>query len=265
MDTKEEQYERIERYLANSLSTDEQQAFERTLQQDPVMAHEVLIHRHLYEAIRNEVPDNLMARALQKAANDYFADESQPEVVVPQATASKKSRHVPSWYWMAASVGLALVMGAGLFYVNNTTTVSNQELVAGNFTVYEAPAVFRSGGKDEAPILKTAFVAYNQKEYRKAIDFFQKSLLENPRQVVPNFYIGQCKLALHDAKGAIPAFQKVVDHGDNAYVVQAKWYLALGYIDLNQKEQASSLLRELSQQGGPYGERATRMLNELSN
>ncbi len=263
MDTKEEQYERIEQYLDNSLPSEEWQAFDHELQQNPAVAHEVTIHRHLQEAIRREAQDTLMAQALQKAATDYFADESQEENVLPQLAIGRKSRHVPFWYGMAASISLVLLVGAGLFYLNSNTTRTNQELVASNFTIYDAPAIFRSGDKDDALTLKAAFVAYNQKEYQKAVGLFEKSLLEDPRQIVPNFYIGQCKLALHDARGAIPSFQKVVDHNDSPYVEQATWYLALAYLDLNKNEKATALLHKLSQEQGAYSERATRVLEEL--
>lgn len=259
MEEQQELYERIEQYLSDSLPASERQAFEDKMRQDPALAHEVELHRHLHEAIYNESQDTLVAQAIQKAAYNYFADKPQEGKVVNMLSS------LSSLYWLAASVSLVLLIGGGLYFMNNYISPSNQALFASNFTVYEAPVLFRSGEKEEAPILQNAFIEYNQKAYQKAVDLFVKSLQENPRQIVPYFYIGQCKLTLNNPQEAISSFQKVIDHGDNAYVMQAKWYLALAYIDTNNKKQAISLLRELSQQKGSFRERAIHLLSEIED
>jgi hypothetical protein len=261
MDEKEQQYERIEQYLANSLPTGERLAFENELRQDSALARELVLHRHLQEAILREAPDNRMAQALGHAANDYFTDALQS---VP-GKAITKARNVPFWYWMAASISLALLVGAGIYFLNSSPSMSPQALYDRNFSAYEAPVLFRSGEKEEVSTLKAAFVDYNRKEYRKAADLFAKSLQEKPGLIVPQFYIGQCQLALKQPQKAIPSFEKVIAHGDNAYVMQARWYLALAYLATDKKAQATPLLRELSQQNSAFSEQANQILAELPN
>lgn len=263
MNEKEQQYEQIEQYLNGSLPANERLAFENELRQDPALARELTLHRQLQEAILREAPDSLMAQALGNAANTFFTDELLP-VPEPEKVA-QKARNVPFWYWMAASISLALLVGGGAYFLNSRPSVSPQALYASNFSTYEAPVLFRSGEKEEVSMLKAAFVEYNRKEYRTAADLFAKTLQEKPGLIVPQFYIGQCELALKQPEKAIPSFGKVIAHGDNAYVMQAKWYLALAYLATGKQTQAIPLLRELSQQNSAFSEQANRILEELTN
>lgn len=253
MNTQQDHYEQIEDYLADSLSDTERQAFETRLHSDTNLARQVNLHRQLQQAIVQEKGDRTMQQAIQQAAKHWEADE-QP--------VGRTIRFQPKIYWAAASVGV-LLLSAVFFGVFQRDNPSAQALFDEQFVAYEAPVLFRSTAIDTL-VLQKAYVAYQDKAYVNAIALFTETLHQNPNQIVPYFYIGQSKLAMGDAVGAIPTFQTVIDHKNNAYVTQATWYLALAYLKIGDRESATAQLRTLTQRQDVYGKKATALLEQLN-
>jgi thioredoxin-like negative regulator of GroEL len=59
------------------------------------------------------------------------------------------------------------------------------------------------------------------------------------------------------------SFGRVIDDKNNLYIDQAQWYLALCYINTNEKEKAQRLLTLISKEGGIYRNDAKKIIRKL--
>ncbi|HKK77435.1 MAG TPA: tetratricopeptide repeat protein [Saprospiraceae bacterium] len=109
--------------------------------------------------------------------------------------------------------------------------------------------------------LQNALTAYNQKDYRAAIEQFQL-IDRDSLQDIAHFYQANAHLALENSGPAIPLLQGLVQK-ENNYQYQSRWYLALAYLENGQTASAKALLEQLRLEQGSYQREAARILLEL--
>jgi RNA binding exosome subunit len=78
------------------------------------------------------------------------------------------------------------------------------------------------------------------------------------------FIRGICRFNVADHQQASHDFHRVISHADNVYIVEAKYLLALSFLRMEQREDAISLLNELTQGSGPTAEKARSVLQSLN-
>ena len=112
-----------------------------------------------------------------------------------------------------------------------------QDVFAEYFEPYADVTATRDLSNESELKFKEAMNFYNQKDYTKAIPAFE-ALAGESEDIKVNFYTGISYLANGQAKDAAAQLRTVIEDDDNSYDTQAKWYLALACLDLDQDEEA---------------------------
>jgi hypothetical protein len=109
--------------------------------------------------------------------------------------------------------------------------------------------------------LQFAYIAYENKQYREAINYFDKVL--NFDNTV-NFYKGISSIECKDFNSALNCFKQVLSNPLSPYYVDANWYIALTWLKLDKPENAKVHLNWLLQNDRYYKEKAFAILKELN-
>ena len=132
------------------------------------------------------------------------------------------------------------------------------ELFAQYFSVYEVPdEMIRASTEPERRAFLSAYVAG---EYELAISTFDR--LKPPADLDRLVY-GVSYLAIGRPVGGMGALMAVTDHGESLSA-QARWYLALAYLKMDDRENASILLQNLIANSAWNNERAVSLLRAIS-
>ncbi|MFN3851348.1 MAG: tetratricopeptide repeat protein [Spirosomataceae bacterium] len=234
----------IEKYFENNLTESEKAQFEVLINSNATFKDAVEFEKNLKNAIhhkeRNELKNQL--KSIEK--------KQETKVVA-----------MPRWIWLAAAS--VIIVGAALWlFIFKTPT--NEDLFAQNFQVYPnviAPSVRGTSTTDGDK--KLAFELYEQEKYKEAIEIFEKTAKET-KEEYPAFYVGQCYMALGDYQKAISSFSGAVLTDEKfPFDTQRKWYLALAYLKIGDKENAKLILELLTNYENVQTQKATELLEKL--
>jgi len=219
-------FELIEKYFENTLTPKEQISFNDQLQNSEEFKKEFLFQKDLKKAI------SLNQREELKLDLQQFEKEFQEK--------SKKSFFFNKWL-VAASI--ALLIGFGFWVIKDTYYPTNEQLFAQNFEPYRNIVQPIVRGENPKTIEHSAFVAYENKDYHKAINLFNS--VNNPNEPYIQFYKAMSLLSLNKTDDAIQVLLPVAV-GENTssssknFAEMANWYLALAYLKNDNSDKALS-------------------------
>jgi TolA-binding protein len=212
----EERYILFGQYLENELSAEEKINFEKQLSEDTEFASEFEtfkeLNLHLENKFGNATELNAFKKNLKSISKEHFK--------------TKKSKVVafkPWQYAIAASVAILV----GVFFFQNINP---------SFDDYDNPemATFTERG-DVNENLKSAQDAFNTKEYKAAIPYFEVVINSTKSPEIQYFYAVSL-LEDNQFQKAETNFSELKS-GTSIYKNKATWYLALS--KLKQKEYTS--------------------------
>lgn len=252
MKTKEELYEEIEAYLEGNLSRPELVAFESRMEQDPELKQQVSLHQRIAAAVADQ--------------EEIQLENTLQEVVEQEGGGTVRffARFPVMRYAAAAAIALLIAISIWWSVSSVLTSDSPQELFAENYEFYPGPASLR-GSEDPIPYNPTeqAFLAYQQHDFQAAKEQFSELLAEDPTNTELIFFQALCNLELDNTNQARTGFGQVIDQGNNFYLMQSRWYLALAWLKEGNSEEATTILSELSQEKGKYARSAEKLLEEM--
>lgn len=249
----EEKYTLIEKYLAEELEGKDLTTFEAQLQTDAELKEELTLHRQITDTLKGQKVHDL--RNVLKEVDQNWDDSSKK---------SKSAKIVKFNFRKILSVAAAIVLlfiGYQWFFNNDLST---QEIYASNFEPYPMLLDQRSIDEDGSPsiTLNKAISFYSNKENAAATAAFQQLLESDPENIIYIFYLANSHLANQEAKKAVPYFEKIITLDDPSFVEQSRWYLALAYLQKNNKENAKAILEKI-QKGQYHFREAQNILNNL--
>jgi tetratricopeptide (TPR) repeat protein len=165
-------------------------------------------------------------------------------------------------YWIPMAVAAVLVLSLALWIiVPRTSADTPQELYTAYFEPFDSPGSGLTRSTDDEMSLKAkAYEAYDAHEYEKASQLFV-SLLKEKDDAIAHLCLGNTWLALDKPQEAEKVFMHMLErHGD--LVTQAKWYLALTFLQQGKIERTKATLWEISN-SSTYGEKARELLSKL--
>ena len=226
-------FDLIDRYFENILTPKEQLQFNNLLERDPEFKEEFEFQKDLKTAIAASQRDDLRAtlQELEKKAG------------------SKRFLPPPKKWLVAAS--LFLLVALGFWSVQNRFFPSNQALYVAHFEPYRNKVMPITRGSEVQSIAYKAFAAYESAEYHKAINLF--SSVKDPKQDHILFYKAMCYLSLDKNEEAIEiltGLSAVPGTGDagSDFSQQARWYLALAYLNQGEEKKAMSQFSLIAEQ-----------------
>ena len=178
-----------------------------------------------------------------------------------QSTLSNKGHHAyrPRFIYAIAAV-LLIAVSTTLMIVSRKP--ANEIL----FDTYYRPhpaALRITRGQETPDALTQALLSYRREEYVNAITQLNAILDDEPGNTKAWFYAGISHLALHEPMESVHHFKCVLESGNNEFVEPARWYCALAYIKANDIHMAEDLLKQISEQDGPYRQNSVRILKDL--
>ncbi len=237
----EERYILFSQYLENELSAEERTNFEKQLVEDQEFASAFDIFKdlnlHLEHKFGNVTELNAFKKNLKSISKEHF-----------KAKKSKVVSLKPWQYAIAASVAILV----GLFFFQNINP---------SFDDYDNPemATFIERGEVNEN-LKLAQDAFNVKNYKAAIPYFEGVLKVNKSPEIQYFYAVSL---LEDNQ-----FQKAetnfsaLKSGTSIYKTKATWYLALSKLKQKEYKSCKEILLTIPDDFEDY-DQVQELLNEL--
>lgn len=234
--------ELIDKYIQNKATAGELEQIKRLMEEDADFSAEVTFQLELRQAVRSEEGHKLKQR-LQR---------------LEQKTEQKTVRFVPV-IWKVAAV---LVLGLGLLWFFNKPA-DLDELYTRNFEPYPnivAPVVRDANATGNA--IEKAFRHYDKRAYAEASAAF-KALRDTDTIGYANFYYAISLMADQQVEKAVEALESPGWQTPENYRNQTDWYLALGYLQLQNREKAAEYLEKTIEANSPKATQARKILSEI--
>jgi tetratricopeptide (TPR) repeat protein len=211
----------------------------------------------------NEI-DNIL-RDVDKYSFIKSVKKIEAEFVEKRVDQPKIRKISKNIYYYAAAAVLIIFIGVGgiLKYNVFSSSVDSETIFNQYYQTYQSDLTNRS---DESLVqnLYLAVLAYEGKEYDKAIELFSKVSDSDESIIMAHFYKGISCIEISDYKQAIESFNKVLVNINNPYFAQSHWYSALTWIKLNNMNSAKVHLEWLIKNDRHYSLKAKEILRKIS-
>lgn len=246
MELADELNERIESYLDGSLEETDKQEFETLIASTPELEEEIAFRqktRRAIEALK-------FKQEFQKIRDSATATEEDQEKVEEKEKVIR-----PFWSRYAVAASVTLLLMAGFLYKSDVFTPSSQRA----FNKYYQDESYARGG---CPQELSVFKQYADGHYQEALD--QVKTLPTDSIFCITYFKGLCYLAQDQSSTAIPLFSEAIESTNGEVRNKAKWYLALSYLEVNDKEKAEKLLRAIANESeNPYSDPASQIISDF--
>lgn len=239
-DFSDQMRQRIDRYLAGQLNTEEGRALEAEMGQNDALQQayeDARITQALAQdyGLREEIKS--IRRAMQ--ANPNSSVSSPTSTITSEPVKARSLRAYLSR--VAAGVAILLVGFAVFQYVTlSPESLYTEQAVAYQLSVNRAPETTDSSAEEQLT------QAYRVSDFDAVVTRYKQ--LVNP-SVTATFLAGQAYLQTDQPQSAIEAFREVVatdsNRGINRFEEDAEYYLALSYLRASQVDQALPLLEAI--------------------
>jgi len=255
----------IEGYLQNKLSNSDLEEFEELLIKDESFGQLFIDMKTLVDGIRYSASKSTLEEKLKrlnsvemKATTEQNDDQSGENNVIVRIFNSIY-RHK----WAVAAVFVFFIM-ATIVLVNISSNPTNDALFEKFFIPFENGAGYAllRGDSVKDNVQTQAFYYYVLVEYTLASEYFNEVLSEEFNNVIILFYSGNAMLAVNQVDEAIDCFKQVIAIG-NGLEIQAKWYLALCYLKLDNYKEMLPLLKEIVDSSTRYSDPAKELLKKI--
>ena len=238
----EEMYILFDNYLNDELSVEEKEVFENQLKTDSVVAEKFEIYKTTTAFLEDKFSEETIdfKKNLEAISKQNFS-ETTPK--------SPKVIQLKPWYY---AVTASVVVFLGVWFLQG----GNPEY--GDFNQHEQ-AYFSERG-DQAENLKLAQEAFNSKNYKEAIVYFEKVTKEYDRAEVRYFYAISL-LEENDFSKAENILQEL-NNGTSIYKDRALWYLALSKLKQEKPNECKTILQKIPVEAEDY-KKAKKLLKRL--
>jgi len=238
----------IEKYNAGEMDDAEKQWFQRELEGNSSLHDEVKLRARTDMVLGNYASIQLR--------NKLRAIEKQRAEAIPS---KNRRRQSPIRY--AAVIALFILLGSLMLFSGKNLTAG--EILERFYTPYEGIAASRSAENIADDNYKTALDYYNIHDYSTAAMFFSKVLEEDPGDMESTMLYGVSNFEEKNYPVAEQSFTSVVTNNDNFYIEDAQWYLALCYIQTNEKVKAIDQLTMIRDSGSIYSKDSRKILKKM--
>ena len=164
----EQLHNKIEAYLANRMNPEERAAFEREMEEDPVIRNYLQAHRNADNAIAWSLKKDLKNRL---TAIDHELDQTMQK---------NKSKRRSGWLykrWRSLSIAASIFIAFGLvlhFWTRNRT--APEKLAEKNLVSLDFQTRGDQTGESPFLVMEEAATAFKDKQYDKAAGLYQSVL-----------------------------------------------------------------------------------------
>lgn len=248
METPEDIAEWVERYVNETLSSEEQTEFRQKVQEDSTFAERVHSPLHAMAAIRMWSEEH---------RKQEFRAQFQELAAEQEALSVRKFPRY--WPWLvAASVGILLLT---IWWADSSgPQATMEELYTEYYQVPNAPEA-RSENQSDS-LLQFAHVQFNQGQFQVAIPVYEelKAQLSDNQLGEVHFFLGISFLESNETLQAISALEQV----NGRYAESASWYRVLAWLKIgNQDSTEVGVNRIILQPNHFYKDQAEELVRSL--
>lgn len=166
---------------------------------------------------------------------------------------------------LALAASVLLLLALSTWGLNSFLSPGNEALVTAYFRHFDQDLVTTTMGAETAeavdPELKTAMDAYGARDYNRAVSLLTDYLQRTDARPEARLYLGVSQLALGRTEASLTSLTAAQN---SAYQPAAvSWYLALGYLRMDNDLAARQELENLAQGNSLFRDRAAQLLEEL--
>jgi TolA-binding protein len=239
----------IEKFISGEMSDTEKQWFVKELEGNEELRNEVDLRQRTDQILKNQNVISLRNKLLE-------IERQRTEIKSP-VKESKRSVYIK---YAAAFAGLVII---GSLILLPGKKLSGDEIAKQYYKAYEPPTSQRSAKSETDADFTLALEFYNTHDYHKAAILFNKVLENKPNDMQTLLLIGVSNFEEKKYPEAKQSFGRVIDDNNNLYIDQARWYLALCYINTGETKKAIQLFEEISKESGIYQNDAKKIVKEL--
>ncbi len=226
-------YEDIERFCKNQMSSEEKLAFEKKLLLNDELQTEVELYKnniipleHKYKHSRAEQD---LAQNLNKLGEEYFQPKKTQKLALT---------------WILRTAAVAAIVIIGLFIFNPKADLYKE------YAQHQMLDVQTKGSSNA--FLKAGVTYFNSKNYTQAEESLE-SYLEQENDVQLKLYLGISKLELEKFEEALSVFYSA-DIQESIFKDKADWYIALTHLKEEETEACKTVLNKISSESEFYSE-----------
>ena len=225
-DISQEEFERIEAYLTQTLSDEDLSEFENRLKNEAGFAAKVKDIKVVLSGIETQ--------ALKEQLDDFHATLSTDnnDVVAPPKVKLLK--------WKKIAVAAALIIAAGSVWLLSGNP--NEKLYTKYFS--PDPGLPTAMGSNDNYEFYEAMVAYKEGNYKNALSKWKDQLKTKSTNDTLNYFVGSALLADKKENEAMSYLLKVARRENTVFKSEAFYYLGLAYLKANNKEKAINFLKK---------------------
>jgi hypothetical protein len=276
--------EYIERYNAGEMSDSQKKWFEKELEGNIILQNEVNLRKRTDEILENQniisLRNKLSGIERRRKTDIQYKrinsdiqynnketeiqyEKKDTEIQYERKTPGIQYRKLkaPAYFKYAAIVaGVILIGSITLFHGNS---LSNDEIISKYYKIYEPPTTQRSAQSETDADFNMALKFYNTHDFRQAAILFNKVVERNPRDMQSELLSGVANFGAKKYIEAKQSYVKVINDNNNYFVENAKWYLALCYVQSNEKEKAIQQLEVIKKEDGIYSKDAGKIMRRF--
>jgi len=237
----------IERYNAGEMSDSEKLWFEKELEGNENLRNEVEVRKKTDEIlIRQDVI------SLRNKLSSIESVRKRREIKKPQ-----KQMFIS----IAATVAVLVIVGSIVVFADSK--LSTNDIMKKYYEEYKPASGQRSVSSEKDELFTQGLQYFQSRDYRNAALIFSKIIESEPKDMYATLLNGISNFEESRYNDAEKSFGTVIDDNKNLYIDQAQWYLALCYLQTDEKKRAIQLLNTISNEGGVYAKKSSKILRKI--
>lgn len=269
--------ERIADYLLGDMSQEERICFETDLLIDPDLAFEFkrqtpIIEHLKSKAILEEIENSPDMEEAERVVQAFFQakeneepssqeqdniDNQEKSIHLNTGSKAKTRKLLPLLMAAAVLVGALLIWTGGIANQGERLYSHYYEPMNG------AGFITRGDNNEIYQEFRNALDYYMKEEYSNSAILFQQIGENSPGFSEGRLYLGLSLLGAEKTAAAASVLEDYLS-SFNKYIPEAKWYLALCYLQLDNRAEAKNILKELSGEAGILGENSAEIVKRLN-
>lgn len=253
----------MNQYINNELTGKALQEFKQLLLNDAKLAKEVALHKKIDQTLKAKKAsqnDPELKTLFQQFGDKYILSDTENEAGTKvielhqsESLATEKTNK-SILRWLTPAIGLAAA--ALLIFFIGFGDTNPQQLASQHFEVYTLDGISRGSDIDDLVIAQQA---YDSQDYQKALSIFS----HYPENISAQMAKGNCEFLLDEPEKAVETFKQLTNRKIDVHQkAQVRWYLALSYLKLDDRENATRSLQFIPS-GSNYYEDAQIIIDKL--
>ncbi|MEP0266111.1 tetratricopeptide repeat protein [Dokdonia sp.] len=240
----------IGNYLNGMLSLEETKEIEQRISEEKSFRESVLIEMQLFDSIDPE-RWSYVQKVNEENKNAYIELSKRENILKLKETIDKANATYQNSVsgsknslWKIYSTAAAVVIICGLVFLWPTTPTTD-ELYTNALNLSELPSLTYRGENDSERLLEVAQEAFENKNYKEALAYFQDFRPKDPSNTTLEVYKGIAYMELGNYAEAREIFETLAN-SDVIDAPKGEWYMALLFLKKGDKDTAGSELQKIA-------------------